>query len=1085
MSFLKFIIRSLLYYLKKNLLLSLGVAISTTVITGSLIVGDSVQYSLNKIVSDRLGNTSHVIRTDDRYFNASLAGKIGQDLEVSASPVLMTNGIAVARGGQMRINHLQVLGVDSSFDAIAGKDSFYNLLTPDQVIISENMAERLDVKTGDEILLRMKRTSLIPMNAPFVSDRDNTISVRLEVSNIAGREDLGFFNLENSQIAPFNAFVSLTALNQLMDLDNRANLILINSDPKKDASVFLDKVADQWSLKDASLEIEKLDEQNEFQITSERIFIDEAYTKHLKSLQGFRYPILTYFVNSLSSNNNQTPYSFVSTLPADRIGENEVIINSWLANDLGVSPGDSLTMSYYVVGPLRELEVKEAGFIIHSVVEMEGRYADENLMPHLPGLSDAGNCRDWETGIPIDLESIRDKDEDYWDTYKGTPKAFISLPRAVELWKNRFGTYTAFRYSTQETTREELKTSILNLIEPEDLGYKAEMLRNEAEAAAREGVDFSQLFAGLSFFLLVAGILLTVLLFLLNMEFRKEQIHTLSALGISRKHIFRSIFTEGFIVAIPGALLGLLIAVFYNQAIFKALNGVWQDIVRTEMMTVQINGLTLVKGFAISLFVSAFAILVPLNNYIKNILQRNKTKDSKKAKTNNRRIYAISSVIIGLTGIGLIIWQLMEGERENPTVFFIAGGSLLISGLGLFRLYISRLSGKSIPSLTAWQLSLKNTIRNPARSMTIVILFALATFLVISTGSNRKDLFVDASDPSSGTGGFMYYAESTVPVLQNLNNPDVRFENGFNEDFSFVQFKKAEGDDASCLNLNKIMNPAIIATDPSNLEGRFSFVSSTKHLKDEDPWSTLNKDLAGDLIPAIADETVIKWGMGKKVGDTLHYRNSMGESMELLLVGGIAPSIFQGKVIISKEYFLENYPRSSGSSIFLIEGDQADSTQIMQEINRGLRDYGIEITNTAQRLAQFNSVTNTYLSIFLVMGALGLLLGTIGLGIVLFKSILERMNEIAILRVVGYSRKFIRKIIDREYIFLLIFGIGIGFLTAIIATLPSLLSQNADISFTTLIILLLVLIVNGWIWTVLITNLALRNKNIYQALRNE
>jgi hypothetical protein len=356
---------------------------------------------------------------------------------------------------------------------------------------------------------------------------------------------------------------------------------------------------------------------------------------------------------------------------------------------------------------------------------------------------------------------------------------------------------------------------------------------------------------------------------------------------------------------------------------------------------------------------------------------------------------------------------------------------------------------------------------------------------VISTGSNRKDLFANSEDPSGGTGGFLYYAESTVPVLHKLDNPDKRFEFGLSEGYSFVQFRRSEGDDASCLNLNRIQSPAIISCDPHELEGRFSFVSTTEILNEAKPWSTLNMELPGGLIPAIADETVIKWGMGKKTGDTISYMNSMGETMNLLLVGGLAPSIFQGKVIISNQNFLENFPSNSGTSVFLVEGNSVERDKILSEVNSGFRDYGMEVSLTATRLAEFNSVTNTYLSIFLALGALGLLLGTLGLGIVLFRSILERKNEIAVKRAVGFSRKLIRKIVIREYYFLLLSGIGIGFLTAIIATLPSILSPNTDFSIMTLLIIFEGLLISGWVWIWIMTTQALKNKLIYRALRNE
>lgn len=1085
MTSFKLIIRNLTHYWQRNLLLAFGISISAAVLTGALIVGDSVDYSLKKIASDRLGSISHAINSGDRYFTTRLAEKSGEELDASLAPVLMSEGIAVVGGGQERINNTIIIGVNSNFDLMAGTEDFYSRLAADQVILSENAAEKLGVNTGDEILLRIKKASLIPLNAPFVSDDENTLTARFEIIDIAGREKLGTFNLKNSQTAPFNAFISLESLNEMMDLENRSNLMLVKSDEEIKPAELLDAVSESWSLKDASLNVEKLEKRNEIELSSERVFIDEQIADMIRQQEGFQYAILTYFVNSITAKSDSTPYSFVSTLPGDELNENEVIINKWLADDLDLEEGDSLKMSYFIVGPLRELKEEESAFVVKSIVEMEGRFADRNLMPHLPGLSDAGNCRDWETGIPIDLEKIRDKDEDYWDEWKGTPKAYISLPKAVELWQNRFGSYTAFRFDAEKTTPEKLKASLLTKLRPSKLGFEAKNIKSQAAKAAEEGVDFSQLFAGLSFFLLVAGVLLAVLLFLLNLQFRKEQLLTLSALGIPQKKIRYVILLEGLIIAIPGALTGLLLAILYNQAIFSALNGIWKDIVRTEMLAVHISSLTLLKGFLASVIISAIAIYLPLNKFLKKNLKKIKAEKITSRTTYNKRFYRFLFLITGLIAIALVAREIFKGQREDPSIFFLAGGLLLISGISFFRFYLIRLGERSYESFHSAQLSLKNALRNSGRSMTIVILFTLATFLVISTGSNRKDLFINAEDPSSGTGGFLFYAESSVPVLHNLNRQDKRFEFGLSEGYDFLQFRKAEGDDASCLNLNRIQNPEIISIDPEELEGHFSFQTHSEYLYEEEPWSTLKKDLPGELIPAIADETVIKWGLGKKVGDTLHYTNSMGEPMKLLLAGGLAPSIFQGKVIISNENFLQNFPESSGTSVFLIEGQPGDSAMIYSEINRGLRDYGMEIELSARRLAEFNSVTNTYLSIFLVMGALGLLLGTIGLGIVLFRSILERKNEIALMRAVGFKNKFIRKIISREYNFLLISGIGIGFITAVIATLPSIMSSNTGISFPSLIILLLILFLSGWFWTFLMTSLALRNKKIYEALRNE
>jgi len=487
----------------------------------------------------------------------------------------------------------------------------------------------------------------------------------------------------------------------------------------------------------------------------------------------------------------------------------------------------------------------------------------------------------------------------------------------------------------------------------------------------------------------------------------------------------------------------------------------------------------------ITLFISWITLLFPLNNFLKNRLIQIQKRKKSGNEPKVRRLSGIIFIFSGLVGIILIAAQLLNGELVNESYFFLSGSLMLVSGVTGFYFLLKRPLKSSETSMSLRALSRKFILRNPARSMSIVILFSIGSFLVVSTGSNRKDLFRNAELKSSGTGGFLYYAESTVPVLRDLNDPELRYEYGLSENYKFYQLRVTDGDDASCLNLNRVLNPVILGIDPKGFKDRFNFVTKTPLLDDEDPWGSLMRELPGGLVPAIADETVIKWGLGLKVGDTLSYINSKGKNLKLLLIGGLAPSIFQGNVIISNKHFLREFPENNGTGVFLIEGLMQDTAMIIEETDRGMRDFGWDMNLTSVRLSEFNSVTNTYLSIFMVMGALGLLLGTIGLAIILLRSIMERKQEIALFRAIGFSKRNIRKLIVEEYMILLSIGVCIGFITAVIATLPSILSQDKGGTIPGIIIIFLALLINGWLWTFILASQGLRNKSVYESLRND
>lgn len=1089
MNAFQYIKRNLYYYRWRNFFLALGIAISSAVITGSLIVGDSVESSLGMSVEKRLGGIRYVLRSGERFFSPHLAQVFSSKTGIVTAPVLYTEGVAVAGGGEMRLPGIRIMGITDQLDEFSEKDNFYADLKSGEIIVSENIAARMNLEIGDELLLRITRTSLIPLNAPFVSDRDNVVSARFRVKAFAGQKELGRFNLKNSQTAPFNVFISMDELSELMDFQDKVNLLLLGEEKgegkRVNEQILFKILRENWRPEDAGLLIKQVHSPEMLEITSSRVFIDDAVADAVMESNSDFEPFLSYFVNFLKVGEHSTPYSFVSGIPGMDSGKDEVYINTWLAEDLGAVPGDSLEMEFFIVGPLRELEVKQKKFIISKIVPLEGKWADSTLMPDLPGLSDAGNCRDWETGVPIDLNEIRDKDEEYWNTFRGIPKAFISVQTAVEIWGNRYGNYTSFRMNRPGVPGAYVQDSLMTFLNPANIGFQITDKKKEGRLAASGGVSFSELFAGLSFFLLAGGIILTILLFLLNLENRREQLTHLFSMGIGKKILRKWTLLEGLAVALFGTLLGAVLAVFYNRLIFSALNTIWQDIVRSDVMIIDIRPLTILTGCAISVLVSGLTLIFPLNTFLNSKIRQLQTRKRTVKGLRSRKFLRLFSFSGFMVGSILIFFQFLNGEDVNELRFFIAGTLILLAGIAFFNSVIMNEKEIKTFDLNLFIIARKNFYRNPSRSMLVVILFSLGTFLVISTGSNRKDLFNNASLRTSGTGGFLFYAESTAPVLKDLNSQLVRKEFGLEGDYTFIQFRKLQGDDASCLNLNKISNPEILAVNPVHLNGRFSFVSHTHHLNERNPWESLNQKYSSGIIPAIADETVIKWGLGMQVGDTLQYTDSKGEVLKLLLIGGTAPSVFQGRVIISEQNFLDRFPESSGTGVFLIEGNPADSSVIVEETSMGLRDHGWAMESCAVRLAEFNSVTNTYLSIFMVLGAFGLLLGTIGLAVVLLRTINERKNEIALQRALGFSLNRVRKQLVFEFSFLLIFGNFIGCLAAVISTFPSLLKSNSGASFSGVLIILIVLILNGYLWIQLIAFSGIRRKEIYYSLRNE
>jgi ABC-type antimicrobial peptide transport system permease subunit len=288
------------------------------------------------------------------------------------------------------------------------------------------------------------------------------------------------------------------------------------------------------------------------------------------------------------------------------------------------------------------------------------------------------------------------------------------------------------------------------------------------------------------------------------------------------------------------------------------------------------------------------------------------------------------------------------------------------------------------------------------------------------------------------------------------------------------------------LNLNRVSHPQLLGVDPAALSkrGAFTFAKIMDAVDPDDPWSVLTREFPDGVVPAVADNTVILWGLGKKVGDTLIYQDETGASFPVQLVGGLANSVFQGNIIIARDIFLQKYPSLSGSRIFLVDAPPETRDEIAAEITWALQDEGMDLTPAAVRLAEFNRVENTYLSIFMILGSFGLILGSIGIGIVVWRNIQERRGELALLQAVGFSRRSLHTMILSEHLSLILVGIFFGLVASVVATLPALFTPGSEIPVATIGLLLVLVVVNGVIWTFSAASLATK-EDLIPALRNE
>lgn len=1080
MSFLRLVVCGIKHYRRLHAGFFLGVVLACAILTGALLMGDSVDYSLRQIASLRLGRVAFAMNWPNRFFSQGLVlGLHAQDPRVQPAAVLLLSGMASVPSAPDRphnqLNRVQILGVDPAFWRFTEDGAPPADLGPQQAAIAKHTALALGIRPGDDLLLRVVKNSLMPFDAPLAARRDDlAVTSLVTVKIVLSDSQLGRFSLAANQTAPHNVFVDRSWLQEQTGQAGLSNLILTTEGaPLDDLQAALDKA---WQLDDIGLRF-KTHPSGIVQLESDRVFIDEEVVRVAHSLPGAS-ETLTYLVNSIAKGDRMTPYSFVEAGPVPKdLRDDQVVISQWLADHLGAQPGDTIDIAYMQLLPNSRLVEQRRTFSVHSVVSMNELAIERELAPQFPGLSDVENCRDWSIGMPMDEARLKDPaNEAYWREYGQTPKLLVTLKAGQDMWANRFGSVTAIRFPAAENTESSVRASLREKISAEKLGLQFIPVKKIALDAVNQALDFGGLFVGMSFFLIIAALILLGLLYAFGIQQRAPEMGLLSAVGFSRAKVCALLLCEALPTAFVGALLGADAGAGYAYVLLAALARYWPGAVAGTAIRFHTDPNTLFIGMAATFACVVCVVLATIVRATRRPARELLTIDlsaiAPVADKQMRRWFLFVPISAIALAILTVVYVCIEKPNNLAEPFFAVGIFLLIAGLGGYSSFLTYLARRTVskkPRL--WKMAVTNLARRRGRSLSVAGLTACGCFLVFAVSSMQQNVSLRATERSSGTGGFAVFAETTAPLV---GSPD---EINKTLDAEAVPLRVRDGDDAGCLNLNRAQTPRVFGVDPQRLSALGAF--SRPH-GDTSVWDLLNRELPEGIIPAlVGDSDTAMWGLQKKTGETsgdvLVYRDESGKEAKLKLVGTLPMrlSVFQGSILISEAAFTKLFPSETGFRAFLIDTPPDRASDLVARLNRDFDRFGMDAVPAVQRLRDFYTVESTYMTMFLVLGALGLVLGAGGVAVVVLRNLFERRAEIALLHAVGYERSTVFRLLLIEHFALTLAGMVLGTLAAAVGIVPLILSSQTIVSPAQQAILLALIILANLISVATVLRLGL------------
>lgn len=1138
---LSYIFANLRHHWRTNLAAAAAVAIATAVLTGALLVGDSVRGSLRDLTLQRLGRIDHALQTPQLFRSAlaaELASTAGFDNHfTSAQSALLLNGSATLRteSGTRRASNLDLIGVGEDFWTLGRDDprlaAGLQGTASQGIWLTREVAADLQAKPGDNVLLRLPTRSDVPADSPLGEKADTVIGKRFTVAGVLPDSGLARFGLRPSQRPPRSIFVPLSQLADAIGEPDRANVLLVAG---QSINLLMGEEAGKWlgenfrpRLEDYGIALKQHSIGNDFQyvlLSSDGLVLPQKVAESAAKafVADGMQSVTTYLANSIRHAEQQIVYSTVAGVDSNRelgpllnsdgdsivLGGGEVALNAWAAERLQAKVGDSVELRYYQPESTHAQlqEAPPVSLTVTAIVELaneEGdvtRAADPNLSPQLEGVTDQASISDWD--LPFELvEPITQDDEDYWDEYRTTPKAFVSQQLAAKLWGTRWGDVSLLRLpSSERQTVESYAARLRDTIEPADLGFAFMPVKKQGLAAASGTTPFDGLFLGFSMFLIASAIMLLVLLFRLAIESRASELGLLAAVGFSQGRAKQLLSKEVLCVAAVGGGVGVLLGIGYAWLMITGLKTLWVAAIAAPFLELHIGRWSLPIGFAVGVAVAYAAtrsilrtvLTVPPTNLLRGNLSD--WPDNASQKPRGRDLSKLTPVCLALGAVALGYWGIGRRGEAQAGAFFGAGACILTALLLSLRWYWHgrAMRRERATSLSLPQLAWSNLARLPGRSTLTVGLVAAASFLLLAISAFHL------APSKQGTGGYNLFGLSAVPIHFDLNSPEGRLELGF-RDAEEEQLARATidsirvhgGEDASCLNLYRTVQPRILGVrDAQRVLADFGWSSKVgEGSAPPDLDAGVGSANGRPIVPVVLDFNTAMYSLhlSGSVGDRFEIRDGDEQPVTLEVVGLLKNSLLQGDLLVSDANFRKLFPQNSGSQLFLVretERSASSDTSLEGILEERLSDYGFAATDATARLRSFLAVQNTYLSTFQSLGGLGLLLGTLGLAVVQLRSVVQRQGEIALLKAVGFRQRRVVGLVLLENLALLLLGLLIGGVAASIALVPQLGIQNTSLPWGTIASLLIIILVVGLAATWLATRSTLR-RPIVSTLRGD
>jgi len=604
---------------------------------------------------------------------------------------------------------------------------------------------------------------------------------------------------------------------------------------------------------------------------------------------------------------------------------------------------------------------------------------------------------------------------------------------------------------------------------------------------ATEGADrLAQVFVLLSFFTIIAGVLLIVNIFVMLAEERKGEMGVARALGMRRKNLVQSFVSEGLLYALLSSVVGMFGGLLIAGVILWGFSQVFQGgfgggLVLTWTVS------DLLTGFAIGFLITMATIGIASFRVSKlNIVRAIRDIPEPVPHRSTRRQIAVGAVLVALGALGTISslatknlilqeagpsalaiglavltmritsprrvftvagilmlawllspWKFFSTETADITLFILVGLLLILGGLLIVlfnsesvlavatRLFRSRTWRPVVRTAIAYPMNKKFRTGATLASIALVM-FTIATMSCIQAMVSSSISTANYRE----SGGFQLLGSSAIPIP----NWDAAFSDYSRTPAGSASIADQHGIPQARIRITPAAHPSVEYTSsligvPSSWTPPLPLQARAANYSDDAAaWAAIqaNPDVA------ILDGSVVPNNFGPNfgsfsavVGDLFRYTNATGATRNVRVIGILYEQFAQGLWVSASTVKAD--VRMEAASLFYFQvKDGVDVTKAGHDLERYFLPYQL-LTLDIQGL--INQILETTMGVFNLLQAylaLGLIVGIAGLGVITMRNVVERRQETGALRALGFRKSMVLRSFLFELSFIALTGIAMG-----------------------------------------------------------